>query len=424
MKNKTIFALIDCNNFYASCERVFRPELENVPIAVLSNNDGCIIARSQEVKDLGIPMGIPAFKNENLFRKHGIKVFSSNYTLYADMSNRVMNTIADFCPDIEVYSIDESFIELSSFRNRDLTAYMQEIRKKIHQTTGIPVSIGIASTKTLAKIANHIAKKNKQYNGVFNLLAEKDIDRVLVRVPVDDVWGIGRQYSKFLIDNNIFTAYDLKKSNDEWIDKYLTSVGHKTVLELRGKSCIDLDMIIAPKKGIVSSKSFGKPVSTLQEMEEAVATYTTTAVKKLRNQNSVASIISVFISTNRFKETPQYNNNASFKFTNPTAYTPDFIEVALKILRRIYRRGFLYKKAGVMITDISSEENVPYDIFTPLYLDTPQKDIMKVVDKINNTMGENTLFYGSLGIKNKWQMRRNLLSPKYTTSWKDIPKVK
>ncbi len=424
MKNKTIFALIDCNNFYASCERVFRPELENVPIAVLSNNDGCIIARSQEVKDLGIPMGIPAFKNEYLFRRHGIKVFSSNYTLYADMSNRVMNTIADFCPDIEVYSIDESFIELSSFRNRDLTAYMQEIRKKIHQTTGIPVSIGIASTKTLAKIANHIAKKNKQYNGVFNLLAEKDIDRVLVRVPVDDVWGIGRQYSKFLIDNNIFTAYDLKKSNDEWIDKYLTSVGHKTVLELRGKSCIDLDMIIAPKKGIVSSKSFGKPVSTLQEMEEAVATYTTTAVKKLRNQNSVASIISVFISTNRFKETPQYNNNASFKFTNPTAYTPDFIEVALKILRRIYRRGFLYKKAGVMITDISSEENVPYDIFTPLYLDTPQKDIMKVVDKINNTMGENTLFYGSLGIKNKWQMRRNLLSPKYTTSWKDIPKVK
>lgn len=195
-------------------------------------------------------------------------------------------------------------------------------------------------------------------------------------------------------------------------------------MELRGKSCIDLDMIIAPKKGIVSSKSFGKPVSTLQEMEEAVATYTTTAVKKLRNQNSVASIISVFISTNRFKETPQYNNNASFKFTNPTAYTPDFIEVALKILRRIYRKGFLYKKAGVMITDISSEENVPYDIFTPLYLDTPQKDIMKVVDKINNTMGENTLFYGSLGIKNKWQMRRNLLSPKYTTSWKDIPKVK
>ncbi len=424
MKKNTIFALIDCNNFYASCERAFRPDLENVPIAVLSNNDGCIIARSQEVKDLGIPMGTPAFKNDHLFKKHGIKVFSSNYTLYADMSNRVMTTIAEYCPDIEVYSIDESFVQLYSFRNRDLTAYMQELRLKIQQTTGIPVSIGIATTKTLAKIANHIAKKNKQYNGVFNLLEEKDIDRLLVRVPVDDIWGIGRQYSKFLVDNNIFTAYDLKNSNDEWIDKYLTSVGHKTVLELRGQSCIDLDMIIAPKKGIVSSKSFGKPVSTLQEMEEAVATYTTTAVKKLRKQNSVASIISVFISTNRFKETPQYNNNASFKFTSPTAYTPDFIEAALKILRRIYRKGFFYKKAGVMITDISSEENVPYDIFNPLYLDRPQKDIMDIVDKINNTMGENTLFYGSLGIKNKWQMRRNLLSPKYTTSWKDIPKVK
>ena len=424
MKNKPIFALIDCNNFYASCERVFRPELEGKPIAVLSNNDGCVIARSQEVKDLGIPMGIPAFKNEYLFKKNNIHVFSSNYTLYADMSNRVMDIISEFCPDIEVYSIDESFVELSSFRNRDLTSYMQELRRKIQQRTGIPVSIGIATTKTLAKISNHIAKKNKHYNGVFNLMNEADIDRVLVKVPVNDVWGIGRQYSKFLVDNNIFTAYDLKCSNDEWVDKYLTSVGHKTVLELREKSCLDLDMIITPKKGIVSSKSFGRPVATLQEMEEAVATYTTTAVKKLRNQYSVASLISVFISTNRFKETPQYNNNASFRFTNPTAYTPDFIEAALKILKRIYRKGFLYKKAGVMITDITSEENVPYDIFKPLYLDTPQKDIMKIVDKINNTLGENTLFYGSLGVNKKWQMRRNLLSPKYTTSWRDIPKVK
>ncbi len=424
MKNKNIFALIDCNNFYASCERVFRPELEGKPIAVLSNNDGCIIARSQEVKDLGIPMGTPAFKNEGLLKRHGVHVFSSNYTLYADMSNRVMTTIADFCPDIEVYSIDESFVELSCFQNRDLTAYMRELKFKIQQTTGIPVSIGIASTKTLAKIANHIAKKNRQYNGVFNLLEEADIDRVLVRVPVDDVWGIGRQYSKFLIDNNIFTAYDLKQSNDEWIDKYLTSVGHKTVLELRGQSCLELDMIITPKKGIVSSKSFGRPVSSLQEMEEAVASYTTTAVKKLRSQNSVASVISVFISTNRFKECPQYNNNASYKFNSPTAYTPDFIEIAIKILRRIFRKGFYYKKAGIMITDIASEENVPYDIFEPLYLDRPQKNIMELVDKINNTMGENTLFYASLGVKKKWQMRRNLLSPKYTTSWKDIPKVK
>jgi DNA polymerase V len=424
MKKETIFALIDCNNFYASCERVFRPELEGKPIAVLSNNDGCVIARSQEVKDLGIAMGIPAFKNEYLFKKNKVHLFSSNYTLYADMSNRVMDTIAEFCPDIEVYSIDESFVELSSFRNRDLTAYMQELRLKVQQVTGIPVSIGIASTKTLAKIANHIAKKNKQYNGVFNLLTVSDIDRVLVKVPVDDIWGIGRQYSKFLVDNNIFTAYDLKCSNDEWIDKYLTSVGHKTVIELRGKSCLDLDMIIAPKKGIVSSKSFGRPISSLQEMEEAVASYTTTAVKKLRKQGSVASLISVFVSTNRFKETPQYNNNASFRFNNPTASTPDFIEVALKILKRIYRKGFLYKKAGVMITDITSEDNVPYDIFTPIYLDTPQKDIMTIMDKINRTYGENTLFYGSLGVKKKWQMRRNLLSPRYTTSWKDIPKVK
>lgn len=248
MSQNQIFALIDCNNFYASCERVFRPELEGVPIVVLSNNDGCVIARSQEVKELGIPMGIPAFKNERLFAKHGVKIFSSNYTLYADMSNRIMDIISQFCPDIEVYSIDESFIELSGFRTRDLNLYMQELREEIAKSTGVPVSIGIASTKTLAKLANHVAKRNKAYNGVFNLLREPDIDCVLAQVPVNDIWGIGRQYAKFLSDNNIFTAYDLKYSNDAWIDKYLTSVGHQTVLELRGKSCLDLDMLDPPRK--------------------------------------------------------------------------------------------------------------------------------------------------------------------------------
>lgn len=424
MSQNQIFALIDCNNFYASCERVFRPELEGVPIVVLSNNDGCVIARSQEVKELGIPMGIPAFKNERLFVKHGVKIFSSNYTLYADMSNRIMDIISQFCPDIEVYSIDESFIELSGFRTRNLNLYMQELKEEIAKSTGVPVSIGIASTKTLAKLANHVAKRNKAYNGVFNLLREPDIDRVLAQVPVNDIWGIGRQYAKFLSDNNIFTAYDLKYSNDAWIDKYLTSVGHQTVLELRGKSCLDLDMLDPPKKSIVSSKSFGKAVSSLPEMEEAVASYTTVAVTKLRKQNSVAGIISVFITTNSFNNTPQYNNNASFKFNTPTAYTPDFIAVALKILRRIYRKGFIYKKAGVMLADITSEDNVPYDIFTPLYLDTPKKDIMIVMDKINNTYGENTLFSCSQGVNKKWRMKRNLLSPRYTTSWKDIPKVK
>lgn len=424
MPKNPIFALIDCNNFYASCERVFRPELERVPIVVLSNNDGCVIARSQEVKELGISMGVPAYKNEALFAKHKIKVFSSNYTLYADMSNRVMDIISQFSPEIEIYSIDESFLELSGFRNRDLTLYMTELKEAVVKSTGIPVSIGIASTKTLAKLANHVAKRNKSHNGVFNLLTAPAIDEVLLQVPVEDIWGIGRQYSKFLLDNNIFTAYDLKYSNDEWIDKYLTSVGHKTVLELRGKSCLDLDILNPPKKSIVSSKSFGRAVSSLQEMEEAVASYTTVAADKLRQQNSVASVISIFITTNKFKDVPQYDNNASFRFTNPTAYTPDFIAIALKILRRIYRPGFFYKKAGVMLSDITSENNLPYDIFTPLYLDTPKKEIMVVMDKINNTYGENTLFSCSHGVKKKWRMRRNMLSPRYTTSWKDIPKVR
>ncbi len=424
MRNEAIYALIDCNNFYASCERVFRPNLENVPIAVLSNNDGCIIARSQEVKDLGIEMGLPAFKHEALLKKHNVSLFSSNYTLYADMSARVMDTIAEFCPDVEVYSIDESFLELSGFKNRDLTAYCQQIGKAVKQRTGIPVSVGIGKTKTLAKIANHIAKKNSRYQGVYNLLTETNTERVLQKVPVKSIWGIGRQYTKFLTLHGIMTAYDLMHCNDEWIDKYLTSIGHKTVLELRGISCIDLEMLTPAKKGIVSSKSFGRPVSSLQELEEAVSNYTTIAVQKLRNQGSVAKLISVFITTNRFKDTPQYNNNASIKFNSPTAYTADFITAGLTILRKIYRNGFLYKKAGVMITDISQEDNLPYDIFEVLYPDSPKKEVMTVVDSINRHYGANTIYSSSLGTSNKWAMRRNYLSPKYTTSWYQLPRVK
>ncbi|OQY37047.1 MAG: protein umuC, partial [Candidatus Cloacimonetes bacterium 4572_65] len=334
MANDHIFALIDCNNFYASCERVFNPSLNNKPVVILSNNDGCVIARSQEAKDLGIEMATPAYKNKALFTKHNVNLFSSNYALYGDLSARVMDVISNFSPDIEIYSIDESFIELSGFKNRDLTEYGREIKATVEKWTGIPVSVGIAKTKTLAKIANHIAKKKKYYKGVFNLLDIEDINQVLVQVPVSKIWGIGRQYSHFLNKNNIVTALDLIQANDEWISKYLTSLGHQTVLELKGTSCIDMNSIDPPKKGIVSSKSFGKAVNTLSELEEAVSTYINIACNKLRKQHSVAQYISVYISTNRFKDTPQYNNNASIRFLSPTAYTPDFIQASLVILKR------------------------------------------------------------------------------------------
>jgi len=419
-----IIALVDCNNFYVSCERVFNLRLEGVPVAVLSNNDGCIVSRSNEVKALGLTIGTPAFKYEKMITGKGGLLLSSNYTLYADMSNRVMQTLEFFCPDIEIYSIDEAFLKLNGFRKRDLTAYCRDIRKTVRQWTGIPVSIGIASTKTLAKVANKVAKRYKGYNGVFNMLHHQKTADILASIEVGDVWGIGYQYQKFLNQKGIMNALQLRDADEKFIDHYLTSVGHKTVLELKGYSCIEMDEEPAPKKGIVTSKSFSRQVGNLAELEEAVTSYVSRAAEKLRAQHSVAGHLMVFLNTNRFKDGPQYNNARNTTLFPPTAYTPELIHHAINLLHDLFLPGFEFKKAGVMLTDIVLEQDVPLTFMGENYLDDRRKSVMDILDAVNRLQGQDTLFYASGGIHKDWEMKRAKLSPRYTTRWTDIPKVK
>ncbi|MFO8144640.1 MAG: Y-family DNA polymerase [Candidatus Syntrophosphaera sp.] len=419
-----IVALVDCNNFYVSCERVFDPSLEGKPVAVLSNNDGCIISRSNEIKALKIPMGAPGFKHEALIRKHGGALLSSNYALYGDMSARVMDVLSKFTPELEIYSIDEAFLGLNGFRIRDLEEYGRKIRKTVKQWTGIPVSVGISRTKTLAKIANHYAKRYSGYRGCLLMLDEKRIEKALKMIPVSKIWGIGRQYDKFLRQNGISTAWELRHATEKFIDHYMTSVGHKTVLELQGFSCIDLDDAPAAKKSVVCSKSFGRQVSDLKELEEAVSNYITRAAEKIRSQKSVAGHIMVFLNTNRFKEGPQYNNAAQTTLPTPTAFTPDLIGAGLELLREVYLPGFEYKKAGVMFSDIMDENDVPLNLIETNYLDDERKALIDAIDHLNQSHGRDTVFYASSGVKRKWQMRRAKLSPLYTTRWKELPRVK
>jgi DNA polymerase V len=422
--DQNIVALVDCNNFYVSCERVFDPSLEGKPVAVLSNNDGCLVSRSNEVKALNIPMGAPGFKHEALIRKHGGTLLSSNYALYADMSSRVMRVLEDFSPELEIYSIDEAFLGLNGFRNRDLQQYGSQIRQTVRKWTGIPVSVGISRTKTLAKIANHYAKRYPGYHGCLVLLDDDRIEKALKQTPVAKIWGIGRQYDKFLRQNGIENAWQLRNAPEKFIDHYLTSVGHKTVLELQGFSCIEMDEAPAAKKSVICSKSFGKQVTKLSELEEAVSTYVTRAAEKIRSQKCVAGHMLVFLNTNRFKEGPQYNNSAQTTLTPPSAFTPDLIRTALELLRDLYLPGFEYKKAGVMFSDIIPEEDVPLSLIETSYLDDRRKALTEAIDKLNKRNGRDTVFFASSGVKKEWEMKRARLSPAYTTRWKDLPRVK
>lgn len=424
LSNKEIVALVDCNNFYVSCERVFNPKLAQVPVAVLSNNDGCIISRSNEVKALQIPMGAPGFKHEAFLKKHGGVLLSSNYALYGDMSARVMNVLSMFTPETEIYSIDEAFLNLSGLMIKDYEEWGRQLKRTVFRWTGIPVSVGISRSKTLAKIANHHAKRVAAFKGALALLEEERIQKALARVDVGDIWGIGRQYQKFLKQNKLETALQLRDADDKFIDHYLTVMGHKTILELRGYSCIGIDEAPQSKKSIVTSKSFGRQVTDLAELAEAVSTYVTISAEKLRRQKSVAGHIMVFLSTNRFKEGPQYNNSISTTMFPPTAYTPDMIHTALALLEELYLEGFEYKKAGVMLADIMSEDDVPLSFIETNYLDDRRYKLMQAVDRLNQAHGRDTVFVASSGVKKDWEMRRAKLSPRFTTCWNDIPKVK
>ncbi|MBN1949435.1 MAG: Y-family DNA polymerase [Candidatus Cloacimonetes bacterium] len=424
MKNEC-FALVDCNNFYAACERVFDPELAGKPVGILSNNDGIIVALSRELKELGITRGTPVFKiDPHLIRKHDIRIFSSNYTLYGDMSARVMKTLCQFAPDLEVYSIDEAFLRLTALRHLNLAAYALEIRETVNRWTGLPVSIGIGATKTLAKIANHVAKRSPASQGVFDLLSHPNRDSILEKIDVKDVWGVGPRYSNLLHRNGINNALQLSRAPAGWIQEKMTIMGLRTVMELNGTACIELEMAVEPKQEIVSSKSFGQPVTELADLQEAASSYCLRAVEKLREEQQVASQLMVYLTTNRFRDEPQYANFESAHLPLPSAYTPDFLHLVRQILAGIYRPGYRYKKVGVMLSDIIPASKAPLDLFAPTYLDDRRQTIMACLDGLNRKMGMHTVTYASTGREQHWQMKREHLTPHYTTSWQDLPRVK
>ncbi len=426
----TAIALIDGNNFYVSCERVFQPELEGKPVVVLSNNDGCVVARSAEVKALGVPMGIPWFKLKDLAKQHGIIAKSSNYTLYGDMSQRMHSVIAQFSPEQEIYSIDETFLDLTGF-NRDLVAYSQEIRQRVRQWTGIPVCVGIGSSKTLAKLANHCAKKAhvpSMADGVtdLNQLSASGLRKLFSRIEVGEVWGVGRKIQERLAGMGIETVQQLKDSSLSRIKKEFNVVLARTVAELNGESCLALEEVAQPKQQIMSSRSFGQPVFLLEDLNEAVVSYTSRACEKLRHQHHVAGSIQVYVRTNPFKpDEPQYNNGVTVKLLHPTNNTFRLAEAALYGLKKIYKLGYAYKKAGIMLTDLCPENRVPVDLFSGFDLPETKraKTLMATLDEINAKMGRGTVRSAGEGIQKAWAMRSNNKSNAFTTDWKQLPIV-
>lgn len=420
MRDKT-FALIDCNNFYVSCERVFNLSLLQKPVVVLSNNDGCIVARSNEAKALGIPMGAPYHHYKERLSQAKASVFSSNYQLYGDMSRRVMTSLRLLIPDIEIYSIDEAFLRFDTLKGRDFVALAQEIRQKIYQWTGIPTSIGLAPTKTLAKLANHFAKKQSPTD-VFDLRCS-DLQKLVLRdVPVTDLWGISHRWGQKLQALGIRTALDLRQSDAAFIRRHLGVVLERIIYELRGISCLDLEHI-SDKKAIMSSKSFGRPVEDLTSLEEALSHYAVRACEKLRRQKSKAQGLFVFLKTNRFRPNePQYRPSTIGTFEIPTSHTSVVLKKAKNLLRRLYRKGYRYHKCGLILLDLVPESYQQEHFFSAT--ESPQSTrLMDVLDHLNQSMGSGTVFYAAQGIKRDWMMKCDRRSPCYTTQWTELPIV-
>ena len=419
-----MYALVDCNNFYASCERVFLPHLKNKPVIVLSNNDGCVIARSNEAKALGIKMGIPAYQIEEQVRKHDIAVFSSNYTLYGDMSGRVMHILQSFVPEMEIYSIDEAFLHFSGMDLFDLKSYAAKITHTVCRSTGIPVSMGVASTKTLAKIANKFAKKYKAYQSVCIIDDEDKRRKALKLTEIGDVWGIGRQHSKMLKYNGIETAYDFACKSRAWVRKKMTVTGERTWLELNGEPCVESELIPPKKKQICTSRSFGIPQTDLEGLKEAVAAYASICAEKLRAQQSCATSLLVFIHTNSFREDlPQYFSNSLIRLPVPTNSTMEIVHYALKALHNIFKKGYRYKKAGVIITEIVPDTAIQTNLFDKVDRKKHAR-IMKVVDELNSGFTRNMLSLAVQGTDKQWKLKREKLSPCYTTKLSDIIIIK
>lgn len=419
-------ALIDVNNFYVSCERAFNPKLIGKPVVVLSNNDGCAVARSNEVKALGVPMGIPWFKLKQLAQQHGIIGLSSNYALYADMSNRVMNILRAYSPDQEVYSIDESFLDLTGFASRDLIRYGQHMRKRILRWTGLPVCVGIGSTKTLAKLANHCAKKQPVFNSVcnFNTMSATEFDGLLGQLDVAEIWGVGRKLAPKLQALGFNTVLDLKRANPERLRRQFSVVMEKTIRELNGTVCIELEEISPAKQQIVRSRSFGYAVSDYNSLAESITLYMSSAAQKLRGQQSFAGSVYVYIRTSPFKpDAPTYSNGLTIPLPNPTDDTRLLVNFALWGLRQIYKANYNYAKAGVMLSEIVSIEGVQTDLFSPLQASPKSSALMSTMDSINRKMGKESIKLASEGFKRPWKMKQENKSPSYTTKWEDVPSM-
>ena len=419
------FALIDGNNFYVSCERVFNPRLEGKPMVVLSNNDGCVVARSAEVKALGVKMGEPWFKLRALASKHHIIAYSSNYTLYADMSNRMMAVLSTYSPNQEIYSIDECFLGLDGFEHIDLMAQGQRMRQQVKQWVGLPVCVGIGSTKTLAKLANHCAKKSLAgQDGVcdLNRLTPTQQDELLARLDVNEVWGVGRRLTENLAKRGITTVHELRDADARTIRDSFSVTLERTVQELRGVSCLELEELAPAKKQIISSRAFGAYVHTLNGLEEAVSLYMARAAEKLRRQHSVAGAVQVFIRTNPFKdEHPQYQAGVTVPLVSPTSDTRRLTHAALLGLKHLYKPGYAYQKAGVMLMELREAGHEQVMLFDEAVPDRPK--LMDVIDQANSQWGRGTLRLASEGVEKAWHMKRGNLSPSYTTNWQDLPKV-
>lgn len=427
--SEALYALVDCNNYYCSCERVFNPRLEGRPLVVLSSNDGCAVARSQEAKDLGVKMGTPWFQLQDLVRRHRLVGLSSNYTLYGDMSARVVQVLSQFSPDYEAYSIDESFLRVDQMRLLwpSFTAMGKAIRMRVRQWTGIPVCVGLAPTRTLAKLANHIAKKNPQFGGVFDLTAypSVDLDILLSSIDVGEVWGVGRRIAEKLHGMGIHTVQDLRRTSPKTIRAHFSVVMERTVTELQGTPCMDLEEVAPAKKQIISSKSFGATVATQEELMEALATYVSRAAEKLRAQHSVCGVLQVFIHTNQFRpDDPQYSNAVTIPLPYPTSDTRKLASAAAMGLRAIFRNGFLYKKCGVMLLDISPAGTIQRSLFDAVEENSRHSAaIMSVLDGLNTRFGRDMVKVAAAGTAQRWIARAENKSQCFTTRWTELPKA-
>ena len=416
-KNK--FALIDCNSFYVSCERLFNPRINNKPVVVLSNNDGCVISRSTEAKKIGIKMGEPYFKVKELVKRNNVYIFSSNYGLYGDISRRVMKTLKSFSDKIEIYSIDEAFVDLSHVEEKEVENYGKEIKKRILKWTGIPTSVGISNTKTLSKIANHIAKNNK--TGVTYL--KENIDKSLKNFYISDIWGVGKQLSKLYIKNGIDTAYKLKNISNSWVKKSTNVLGAKTVMELRGISCINLETQETKRKSCCVSRSFGKKVRSLEKLQESVTTHCLNAAEKIRKDNQTTRAITIYIRTSPFdKNRKYYSNSITIDLPIATSNSLEIVKKAIDGLKKIYKYGYFYQKSGIVLSKLNENSEKEFNLLAPI-MENKSQTLMKAIDFTNAKYGKNAISIAQAGINNTWKMRKKYSSKIDTTSFDFLPKI-